>query len=428
MAQEPEQHQNSDQPYVQDGQNAATAAGGEPSRGGPPSPRRFRLKSRAGLAVVGMIAVLVLSGVSYAWYTSRYESTDDAQVEGHIDPVSARVAGHIARVAVDNGQAVKAGTLLALIDPADYQKAYERAKAAYQQAVADYQAAQMAVRVAESSSTDRIATARAGLKVARSGILTSRQAYKVAQAELAEAQAQDALARKNLARAKQLVDQKVISRQDFDQYETTARSAAASLAAGGDKVEAAAKAIAQARARFDQAKADLQDAETSPDQAAIARSKAQSASAAVEKARAEMAQAELNLQYTRITAPADGVIGNKNAETGQNVAAGQVLMDLVQVNDVWVRANFRETQLRRMRPGQPVTIHVDAFDKDYKGRVDSIGAATGEQFSLFPPENATGNYVKVVQRVPVKIVLNSGQNRQHLLRPGMSVEPEVWIK
>ena len=393
-----------------------------------PARRRFRLKSRRTMVLIGIMAVLAAGGVIYYQYAARYESTDDAQVDGHVDPVSARVAGQIKEVRVSNGQSVKAGDLLIAIDPTDYQKAYEHAKAVYEQDLSDEDAARLGVRVARSRATDGIAEARAGLKVARSGIVTSEQAYRVAQAEQRAAQARETLAGKDLRRAETLVAQNVISRQSYDQAQTAAQSAAASLAAARDQVAAAAKKVTQARAQLDQAQAVLQDALSGPDQVAIAQAKAKSSAAAVERDRAALAQARLNLQYTRITAPADGIIGNKGAEIGENVSAGQILLDLVQTNDVWVTANFRETQLRRMRPGQAVTVHVDAFDKDYKGRVESIGAATGEQFSLFPPENATGNYVKVVQRIPVKIALDAGQNRRHLLRPGMSVEPKVWIR
>jgi membrane fusion protein, multidrug efflux system len=410
-----------------DTQPAADRKAG-PSDGKPAGRHRFKLKSWAGFSLIGLVAALIIGAVFYIWYTGRYESTDDAQVDGHIDPISARVSGHIKIVYVDNGQSVKAGTVLIQIDPTDYQKAYDLAKAAYEQAVADNQAAQANVQVVSNNSVNGIAEAQADLEIDRSAIVTSQQMYKEAQAEQSQAEAQDALARHDLKRAARLLAQNIISQASFDKYKTAARSAAAVLSVSRAKVEAAARQVTQARAQLNKAQANLREAQSGPDQVQIAKAKAQSATAAVQKACAAMARARLNLQYTRIVAPAAGVVGNKTAEVGQNVSPGQMLMDLVQVQDVWVTANFKEDQLHHMRPDQPVTIHVDAFDKDYQGHVDSIGGATGERFSLFPPENATGNYVKVVQRIPVRIVFDKGQNRRHRLRPGMSVEPKVWIK
>ena len=425
MVQKPTE--NTDPPLSPEAKEAADAdirsVGGETS-----AKRKVKLKSRSALIMIGVIAALVICGVFYSWYTGRYISTDDAQIDGHIAPMSARITGHIKHVLVDDGQMVAAGTTLVEIDPADYQTAFQSATAAYDQAVADDQRARLQVQVVSVNTANQIAEAQAGVEVSRSEIATSKQAYKEAQAEQSQAEAQDSLARRDLQRASHLLSQTIISRQRYDQYETTARSAAAVLTASRAKVEAAARQIAQAQAQLDQAQAKLQEARTAPEQIKIAQANAQSKSAAVQKARAAMEQARLNLQYTRIVAPVAGVIGNKTAQVGQNVSPGQVLMDLVDIQDVWVTANFKETQLHHVRPGQPVSIHVDAFDKTYKGRVESIGAATGEQFSLFPPENATGNFVKVVQRIPVKIVFDKGENQRHRLRPGMSVEPKVWIK
>ena len=401
---------------------------GEPPEANRPIHRRFRFNMRVYLILIGVLVVLLTGGVADFHYLDSYESTDDAQISGHVDPISARVAGHIAEVRVSDGQSVKAGTLLITIDPSDYQQAYAHAKAVYEQDIAAESAAQVGVRVTRTQATDSIAEARAGLKVARSRILADQQAYRVAQANQRLAKAQQTLATKNFERARQLVAQNAISRQRYDQAQTTAQAAGDTLAAARDKVEAADKKVLQAQAQFEQAQAILQNALSGPDLVAIADAKAQSSAAAVERDRAVLAQAQLNLQYTRITAPADGIVGNKTAEIGENISPGQVLLDLVQTDNVWVTANFKETQLHHMRPGQAVDVHVDAYDKDYKGRVQSIGGATGEQFSLFPPENATGNYVKVVQRIPVRIVLDKGENRLHRLRPGMSVEPKVWIR
>lgn len=407
---------------------ATADAGGDPRNERTPGRRRFNLKSRTSLALIGLIGVLIICAVVYIGYTSRYVSTDDAQIDGHIDPVSARITGHIKTVYVDNGQKVEAGTVLVQIDPSDYRKALDRARAAYEQAVADNQAAQLNVQVVSVDTTNRMAEAQADLNAAHSAVMATQQAYNEAKAQKNAARAQDALARQNLKRATRLLSQNIISKASFDQYKATAKAAAATLAADRARAVAVQKQVAQARAQLDKAKAALRVTQTGPDQVQMAKSKAASAAAAVKNARAAMAQARLHLMHTRIVAPAAGVIGNKSAQIGQNVSPGQVLMDLVQIQNVWVTANFKETQLHHMRPGQSVTIHVDAYGKDFQGRVESIGGATGAQFSLFPPENATGNYVKVVQRIPVRIVFDKGENRRHRLRPGMSVEPKVWIK
>ncbi len=316
------------------------------------------------LFVAIVAAILCVGGFRFWRYLESYQNTDDAEVDGYLDPISSRINGTVIAVDVDNNQTVKAGQLLVQLDPRDYQVAVEQARAQLAQAQADLNSA--------------------------------RQNYVSAVATIREAQAQNYLAQRNAERYSQLIRQNVVSQSEFDQYYSTARAQAATV-----KVDEAAAASAQRT---------------------IASNGAQ-----VQAAQAALDQAELNLTYTRITAPADGIIGNRSAELGQRVQPGQTLMALTQVKNLWVTANFKETQLARMRPGQPVVIHVDALGRDFKGHVQDMPGATGSLYDLLPPENATGNYVKIVQRLPVRILFDRGQDLSQL-RPGMSVEPKVWLR
>jgi membrane fusion protein (multidrug efflux system) len=263
---------------------------------------------------------------------------------------------------------------------------------------------------------------------ARAGIDVARQQLQAARAQLEQAIANDIKAQNDVGRYKQLVDKQEISHQQYDQAVAAARSSAAGVAAGRATVAAAEQQVAQALAKREQTEASLRSAGTGPQQLASAQSRAQSAQAQAQLKKAELEQATLNLQYTRIVAPVSGVVTNRTVEVGQNVQVGQELMKVVNLDDIWVTANFKETQLRQMQPGQRVTISVDATGKKYQGHVESISGASGAVFSLLPPENATGNYVKVVQRVPAKIIFDPGETKEHVLRPGMSVEPKVWVR
>ena len=231
-----------------------------------------------------------------------------------------------------------------------------------------------------------------------------------------------------MQRYKPLVERDVISKQQYDAAVAAAQSAAAEVESAHDNVIAAQAGITQAEARVVQAEANLRNTASGPRQVNVTQARATSAQSTAAKNKAALEQAQLNLQYTKITAPVDGIIGHRTAEVGQYVQPGQALLSLVDITDLWITANFKETQLRNMKPGQPVDIKVDATGRDYKGKVLAIGGASGARFSLFPPENATGNYVKVVQRIPVRIVLDPDQNKDHLLRPGMSAEPKVKVR
>ena len=390
--------------------------------------RRTTSNPRVRMALIIGPIVLVVAGFFLWRYFTSYESTDDAQIDGHLNSISARVSGHVVKLLVEDNQFVAAGTPLLQIDPKDYQVALDRAQAYYADSLATAQAAQVNVPLTHVNTTAQEAAAQADVENARAGIAVARQQYDAANAQLAQAEANNVKAQNDLVRYKQLVDKQEISQQQYDQAIATAKASAAAVDAARDGAAAAQQQVTQAQSRLAQAQANLRAAQTVPQQMAVTRSKAQSAEAQAERYKAELEQAQLNLQYTTIVAPISGVVTQRSVEVGQNVSIGQELMKLINLDDIWVTANFKETQLRRMRVGQRVTISVDATGKEYKGRVQSIAGASGAITSLLPPENATGNYVKVVQRIPVKIIFDAGETREHVLRPGMSVEPKVWIR
>jgi len=369
----------------------------------------------------------VVAGISVWNYYSKYENTDDAQVDGHINPISSRVGGYVLKVNINDNQYVEAGAILAEIDPKDYQVAVDKAKADLESAEATAMAAGHNVPITSVNTASQLDSANADVVTDEAGILAAQQQLDAAKASQAQAQANDTKAQNDLARYQQLVTKQEVSQQQFDQAVAAAKASTASVAAASASVSAAQEEVQQAQSKLVQAKATVRAAELAPQQVAVSKAQFTSADALVAQKKAALEQAELDLQYCTIVAPVAGVV-NKNIEVGMNVQPGQQLLSLVPLDDVWVTADFKETQLRHMRPGQPAEISVDAFGRKYKGHVDSIAGASGSRFSLLPPENATGNYVKVVQRIPVKIVLEPGENKQHLLRPGMSVEPRVEVK
>jgi membrane fusion protein, multidrug efflux system len=403
----------------------------------------FRESLRAKFIIAGIVLVVLAIAAGVWHYYSTRESTDDAQIDGHIVPISARVGGTVIAVEVNDNQDVKAGTVLLRIDPKDYQVAVEKAKADLANAQAAALAAQTGVPISATTTVSQVSTSQAGVEMAQAGVLVAQKQLSAAkaraaaaEAHLAEVQANHTKAAQDLERMKQLVAKDEISQQEFDAATAAAEatraavaSARAEAAAAEQTVQVAESRQVQSRADLDKAQAELQSARTGPKQVAIMRARAASATARVQEAQAALDQAELNLQYTTVKAPVTGQVSKKTVEIGQVVQAGQPLMALVPLEDIWVTANFKETQLKDMRPGQPVTISVDAYGgRKYRGHVQSIAAATGEKFSLLPPENATGNYVKVVQRIPVKILIDKGQDPNHQLRPGMSVTPTVVTK
>lgn len=377
--------------------------------------------------VIAIIVLLVIGFFAYRYFTS-YESTDDAQVDGHINSISARVSGHVIKLNVQDNQYVSAGTVLVEIDPADYQVAYERAKADYADAQAAAVAAGVNVPITSVSTSSQVSSTEADVNSARAGIEVSLQQFQAARAQLQQAQANDVKAQNDLGRYKQLIAKQEISQQQYDQAVAAAQASSAAVEAARATSDAAQQQVTQAQGKLVQAQSNWANARTAPRQMQVTRAKAASALAEAQRKKADLDQAQLNLQYTRIVAPVNGIVSNRTVEVGQNVAPGQELMKVINLDDIWITANFKETQLRDMKVGQRVTIEVDANGRKYSGKVDSIAGASGARFSLLPPENATGNYVKVVQRIPVKIVLDPGSNNDHQLRPGMSVTPKVGIR
>ncbi|MCU1336748.1 MAG: secretion protein HlyD [Bryobacterales bacterium] len=375
-----------------------------------------------------LIAVLAVAGTSLWWLNSRnYESTDDAQIEGHLDSVSARVSGTVAFInpRVANNQFVEAGTLLMQLDPRDYAAELEHAKANLDTSTAEARSAQVTVPIVDASAFGQLHSAEAAKQQALSSVDSEQANLVAAQHKLRQDEAIHARAERDRVRYKALVEKHEISRSDYDARETEAIAAEQAVEADRAAITAREQKVAEARSLVVQRDAQIESARIAPQQVTDARAKSDSAAGHLEQARADLHTAQLNLSYTKIYAPVNGVIGRKTVELGQRVQPGQGLLVIVPLDDIWITANFKETQLKRMRPGQSATIRVDTFGRDYKGKVESLPGAAGPLFSLFPPENATGNYVKVVQRFPVRIRLDKNEDPEHLLRPGMSLEATV---
>jgi membrane fusion protein (multidrug efflux system) len=389
----------------------------------PPPSRR-----RGIIVVVVLVVVLVALGL---WWRSTYsEDTDDAQVNGHLIQVSARIAGQVLKVNVEENQLVKKGDTIAELDPRDYQVAVENAQAALVSAQANAAAARVNVPLTTINTGSNLRSAEADVSGTSASVEEAQQQLEAAQARVAQADANNVKAQADLERYKPLVEKDVISKQQFDAAVASAAAAKADLANARATQQAAADAVRVARDRVTQAQALQKYAQTGPQQVAAQNAHAKQADAMVQEAQAQLDQANLNLSYTKIVAPEDGIITRKSVEVDQNVSSGQNLLTLVSLEGLWITANFKETQLRHMTAGQNVVIHADSTGKDYSGKVTQIGGATGSVLSLFPPENATGNYVKVVQRLPVRIDFTNlaKEDPNHELRPGLSVEPKVWVK
>jgi membrane fusion protein (multidrug efflux system) len=392
---------------------------------------------------VALVVVIVLAAGGYELmkYFGEYESTDDAQIDGHVDAVSARISGQLNEVLVEDAQVVKAGDPLVRIDPRDYQVAVAKAEADLADAEAALDSSRTDVPIVARTTGSTLDTAHssradadAGLIVAQRQLAAAQARQETAQAQVAESQAVYRKDTDDVERYRQLVAKDEIPRQQYDTAvqvaaadKATIDARTASVNEARQNINAAEAAVKQAEARIAQTDAAIRSAMTRPQQMAQSQAREKSAAAKVAQQRAQLDQARLNLSYTVIIAPATGIIGKKTAEIGENVSPGQSLMALVPLEGIWVTANFKETQLKHMKPGQKVVFGVDAYDREYHGHVTGIGGASGSRFSLLPPENATGNYVKVVQRIPVRIDLEPGENADHLLRPGMSVDPKVYI-
>ncbi len=410
----------------------------EPKSSAPPAVSRSKLR----IMLIGVLAAAIAVAAWFYFSTRNRVSTDDAQVDGHIIPIAAKISGNIAEVLVDDNQPVKAGDVLVRIDPRDYQARVDQARAAL--AVAESQARGAQARVpwtdattetGMSSAEAQVATAQAELARARVDAQQAADAdLSYAQANVESAQANYDRAQADLARMKPLVAKEEISQQQFDAYVAAARMAEGQLRAAQQKVASARDkgrsteaAVAAAQARLDKARADLAQSSANRKQVNISAAQAASTRASVQHARADLETAELELSYTTVKAPVDGVVTRKTVQIGQIVQPGQAFLILVPLKDIWVTANFKETQLRAVSVGQRAEVKVDMYGKTFPGRVDSLSGATGTRLSLLPPENATGNYVKVVQRIPVKIKLDPLPG-QYVLRPGMNVEATIFTK
>ena len=385
----------------------------------------------------------VIGGMRFWSYSSVRESTDDAQIDGHIYPVNAMIDGTVREVLVENNQIAEKGAVLGHIDTSYYVAAVEKAQGELREAIAVEKVNRAGVPVVSIATITQLTGAEAGVTEQTSKIATAQRELEMtnsrvasAQARAREAQANASKATSDLERLKPLIAKEEISRQQYDAAVAAAAAFSAAAESATGQVQEVRQAILLAEARLEQEKAHMgevraavEGARTGPQQIAATQAKVESAGALVQQKQAALKQAQIFLAETEVRAPVRGMVSQRTMEPGQTVARGQPLMAIVPLEDVWVTANFKESQLARLRPGQEVTIEVDAFGgKKFKGRVDSVAAATGARFSLLPPENATGNYVKVVQRVPVKIVFEKGQDQEHQLRPGMSVTPTVYLK
>jgi membrane fusion protein, multidrug efflux system len=380
------------------------------------------------VVLIIVLIVLAAAGIAYYLYTQTYQDTDDAQVDGHLNPIASRVDGTVIAVHVDDNYAVKAGDPLVDLDPADSQISLAQQQAQYDQAMAQLNAAHPNVPITRTSNATDVSSQQAEVANADAALAAARHDLDSDIAKLKQAQATSDRNLADFARYQTLYDKKEVSKADYDQYRATAEAQQAAVAASEAEVSSARKTIDQRSAQLLSQQAKLrQSQQNGPLQLQIREADIKTSQANAESTKAQLDQAKLNLGYTHITAPIAGVVTQRSAEIGARVATGQQLMMIVQVDNLWVTANFKETQLARMHPGQKVHIHVDALKDDFDGVVESMPAATGSATSVLPPENATGNFVKVVQRLPVRIRFNKGQRDLEKLRPGMSVEPKVEL-
>ncbi|HLH40553.1 MAG TPA: HlyD family secretion protein [Bryobacteraceae bacterium] len=391
--------------------------------------RGFAKRHRRGLWIAAILALILAVCGYFLWsYLNSYESTDDAFIDGNLDPIGARISGTVIGVYAQNDQFVKKGQVLVDLDPQDYQVEVEQARAAYNQALAQVNAAHPSVPITTTTTQTLVSTSQASVIAAQAAVDAAQQDYEARQADVRQAEAQNINAQANLERYRTLVARDEISRQQYDAAVATAASDAAAVQAARAAEAASLRVLDQRRAQLEQARTQLAEAQTNaPRQISVQRYDVATRLANAAAAKAQLDRVQLNLSYTKIVAPVDGVVMSRTAEVGQHVQPGQDLLSISEIENVWVTANFKETQLARMRPGQPVEIHVDAFDRNYQGYVADMPGASGAATSLLPPENATGNFVKVVQRLPVRILFKPGQNDDHRLRIGMSCEPKVWL-
>jgi membrane fusion protein (multidrug efflux system) len=388
--------------------------------------------SRGRFIGIAVVLFLIIVGGLYYWRSTFSVETDDAQVDGNLYQVSARVAGQVIKVYIEDNQKVTQGQLLAEVDPRDYQVALEQAQANLASAQAAYVQATVNVPITGINVRTLVSTSGSDVKGSSASVLQAQKQEEAARARVDQAKANAVKAQLDVDRYTPLVQKDVISKQQFDAAVATAAADKAAVLEAEAQVLGAQEQVRQAQQRLDQAQSTSQQAiKNGPSQVKVQEAVANAALANVKQAQAKVDQAVLNLGYTKITAPTTGIVNKKNVQVGANLSVGQDLLTIIPLTDLWVTANFKETQLETMKAGQPVTIKVDALGgRKFSAKVTQIGGATGSRLSLFPPENATGNYVKVVQRIPVRIDFTNLQQEDSdlVLRPGFSVTPEVSVK
>jgi membrane fusion protein (multidrug efflux system) len=421
-----------DTEIVNDAKRVGTDGAGKssPSDSTPSTPQRKIRRSPRKLILVLLVLAIVAAGAAVWWIRSEaYETTDDAQVDAHLSAISSRVAGTVTAVYVEENQFVKVGQPIADLDPRDYQNTLDQAQSQLLQAEAQVRAVDPNVPITETSNRASVSSTEADLATAEAALAAVERDYEAAQADLRQAEANSAKAQSDVARYQPLVAKDEVPREQYDQVVANAKAQAALVDSRRASAAAARKTVDQRTAMLNQTKVHLAEVrDNAPLQLAIRRADIVTRQASVKTFETQVARARLDLSYSKIAAPVSGIVSRRTVEVGQRVNAGQQMVQIAQISDMWVTANFKETQLRRMRPGQRVTIHVDAFNEDLNGHVDSLPASTGAITSLLPPENATGNYVKVIQRMPVRIRFEPNQPALARLRPGMSVDPTVWVK
>ena len=422
MAEEQNQSGGSNDNAQTGSDNSGAAEGG--SNGASNGSRKF--------VVLGVVLLLVVSAVFFYWRSTFIQDTDDAQVDGNLYQISSRISGQVVKVYVDDNQAVQAGQLLAEIDPTDYQVAVDQAQADLASARAQYIQATTNVPITKVTVGTNVNTSAADVQGSSDMVAQAEKQVAAANARVAEAKANAQKAQDDVDRYTPLVQKDVISKQQYDAAVAAAAATKAAEAEAEANVLASQNAVSSARQRLAQSQfQSAQAVKNAPGQVRVEQSRAAAAEAAIQEAQARVEEARLNLSYTHITAPVAGIVNKKSVEVGANLSAGQDLMTIIPLTNLWVTGNFKETQLDHMRPGQKVTIEVDAYSgRKFSGKVTQIGGATGSMLSLFPPENATGNYVKVVQRIPVRIDFTNLQQEDadYVLRPGLSVTPVVEVK
>ena len=392
-------------------------------------PATAKRRTASWLALLATVAIAA-AGTGF-WRQSRgFETTDDAQVDGHFNSLSPRISGTVIYVnpKAENNQFVEAGTLLVQLDRRDYEAELDHTKANLDTRKAEALSAQVTVPIVDASAFSRVRASEAGVQEAIGAVKEAEANLTAARHRLQQDQVLSDRAERDRVRYQALVEKREISRSEYDARQTEALADAQAVEADLAAIQSSEQKIAQAKSLVAQREAEVEASRTAPQQLADAKAKTQTANGHLEQAAAEVRTARLNLSYTKIYAPVSGVVGRKTVEVGHRVQPGQALMILVPLDDIWITANFKETQLKGMKAGEPVRVHVDTLDRDFEGYIENMPGAAGPLFSLFPPENATGNYVKVVQRFPIRIRLNTNEDPQHLLRPGMSVELRVKVR